>query len=218
MDSGVLADSHGPAPQQNRSRETQTRIVRAAEILFAERGYDGTTVQDITAKARCSVGTFYARFKDKESLFLHIHDQHCAALLQRMAFLCDLFEAENARLEVVVNQIVRALFVFAGRRRALTRVFMQRSSNDPTFQARYARIWKQVLSHLEPALLRRRDEITHPDPERAIAFTLQALHGLWANDILHFRVQDITGQIGGEQLATEATEACMAWLGAAGKK
>ena len=218
MDGIVLARTHGRTPQQNRSRETLTRIVQAAEILFAERGYDGTTVQDITAKARCSVGAFYARFKDKESLFLHIHDQHCAALLQRMSFLCDLFEAENARLEVIVNQIVRALFVFAGRRRALTRVFMQRSSNDPVFQARYARIWKQVLGLLEPALLHRRDEIAHPDPERAIAFALQALHGLWANDVLHFRVRDITGQIGGEQLAAEATAACMAWLGGTRKK
>ena len=218
MDSVVVARTHGRTPQQNRSRATLTRIVEAAETLFAERGYDGTTVQDITVKARCSVGAFYARFKDKESLFLHIHDQHCAALLQRMTFLCELFEAENAKLEAVVNQIVRALFVFVGRRRSLTRVFMQRSAHDPIFQARYARVWKQVLGLLEPALLRRRNEITHPDPERAVAFALQALHGLWAIDVLHHRVRDITGQIGGEQLAAEATAAFMAWLGVTGKK
>jgi AcrR family transcriptional regulator len=218
MASVALADDHGRAPQQSRSRETQARIVRAAESLFAERGYDGTTVQDITMRARCSVGSFYARFKDKESLFLHIHDQHCAELLQRMEFLCDLFEAENSRLDIVVHQIVRALFVFAGKRRTLTRVFMQRSADDPAFQARYATVWKQVQDLLQAALLRRRGEIKVPNPERAVAFTLQCLHGLWANDVLHYPTHDITGQISGEALAAEATEACLAWLGVAGKR
>ena len=212
------AIDHGRAPQQSRSRETQARIVRAAEFLFAERGYDGTTVQNITLRARCSVGSFYARFKDKESLFLHIHDRHCAELLQRMAFLCDLFEAENSRLDVVVHQIVRALFVFAGRRRALTRVFMRRSAEDPAFQARYARIWQQVCDHLQAAMLLRANEIHRPDPERAVAFTLQCLHGLWANDVLHYRTHEITGQISGEALAAEATEVCLAWLGVKGKR
>jgi AcrR family transcriptional regulator len=218
MASIAVAVDHDRAPQQSRSRETQARIVRAAETLFAERGYDGASVQDITAKARCSVGSFYARFKDKESLFLHSHDQHCAELLQRMAFLCDLFEAENSRLEIVVHQIVRALFLFAGRRRTLTRVFMQRSAEDADFQARYATVWKQVQGLLQAALLRRRGEINRPEPERAVAFTLQCLHGLWANDVLHYRMHEITGQITGEALAAEATEACLAWLGVVGKR
>jgi AcrR family transcriptional regulator len=165
------------------------------------------------ARARCSVGAFYARFKDKEGLFLHIHDRQCELLTQRIDFLCDLFRSENASLEVMVRQSVRALFLFAGQRRALTRVFIQRSGIDPVFHARYARTWGTVRDRLRPAMLSRRAEIAHPDAERAVDFTLQLMHSGWANDVLHHRMAAITGQETGEALVEDLTDACLAYLG-----
>lgn len=217
MDGAVLDERHGRAPRQDRSRRTLTRIVAAAEALFAERGYDGTTVGDIASRARCSVGTFYARFNDKESLFLHLHDQQCGQLLQRIEFLCDLFRAENATLEVMVRQTVRGLFVFAGERRAMTRVFIQRSGADPAFHERYARSWGEVRERLLPLWLARRSEIGHPEPDRAADFALQLIHAAWANDVLHHRVAALTGQQTGDALIDDLTEACLAWLGVGGK-
>ena len=209
-----LDRDHGRAPQQSRSRESLTRIVEAGEILFAARGYDGTTVNDIVSRARCSVGSFYARFKDKESLFLHIHDQQCALLIQRINFLSDLARAEKASLETVVRQSVRALFLFGGQRRELTRVFIQRSGVDADFHARYARVWGEVRDRLRPVMLARKREINSPtDPGRAIDFALQLMHSLWANDVLHHRMKDITGQETGEALIEDLTESCLAWLG-----
>jgi AcrR family transcriptional regulator len=169
-------------------------------------------------RARCSVGAFYARFKDKESLFLHIHDRQCDLLIQRIDFLCDLFRSENAPLEVMVRQSVRALFLFAGQRRSLTRVFIQRSGTDPAFHARYARTWGAVRERLQPSMLSRRGEISHPDPERAIDFTLQLMHSGWANDVLHHQMKNITGQETGEALIEDLTEACLAYLGLIGPK
>ncbi len=208
-----LDRDHGRAPQQSRSRETLTRIVDAAEALFAERGYDGTTVNDIVGRAHCSVGSFYARFKDKESLFLHIHDQQCALLIQRIDFLGDLVRAENATLETVVRQSVRALFLFAGQRCELTRVFIQRSSVDPEFHERYARTWGAVRDRLRPVMLSRKAEIISDNPTRAVDFTLQLMHSLWANDVLHHKMKDITGQETGEALIEDLTDSCLAWLG-----
>ena len=194
------------------------RITDAGEKLFAERGYDGASVSDIVSHARCSVGAFYARFKDKESLFLHIHDRQCDLLIQRIDFLGDLFRSENATLEIMVRQSVRALFLFAGQRRSLTRVFIQRSGIDPVFHARYARTWGEVRARLRPPMLLLRHEISHPDPERAIDFTLQLMHSGWANDVLHHQMKDITGQETGEALIEDLTEACLAYLGLTGPK
>jgi AcrR family transcriptional regulator len=213
LDTVGLHRDHGWTPQQARSRRTLERLVDAAEALFAERGYDGASIGDIVARARCSVGAFYARFKDKEGLFLHIHDRQCELLIQRIGFLCDLFRAENASLEVVVRQSVRALFLFAGQRRALTRVFIQRSGIDPDFHARYARTWGAARERLRPVMLARRGEIAHPDPERAVDFALQLMHSGWANDVLHHRMAEITGQETGEALVEDLTDACLAWLG-----
>ncbi|MBO39683.1 MAG: hypothetical protein CMM75_10995 [Rhodospirillaceae bacterium] len=209
-----LDQDYGRTPQQNRSRQTLTRIVQAAEALFAERGYDGTTVNQIVNKARCSVGGFYARFKDKESLFLHIHDRQCDLLIKRVNFLGDLVRAENASLETVVRQSVRTLFLFAGQRRELTRMFIQRSGVDGEFHARYARTWGRVRDRLRPIMLARKNEIqTGTDPIRAIDFTLQLMHSLWANDVLHHKMKDITGQETGEALINDLTNTCLAWLG-----
>lgn len=194
------------------------RITDAAEKLFAERGYDGASVSDIVARARCSVGAFYARFKDKESLFLHIHDRQCRLLIQRIDFLCDLFRSESAPLEVMVRQSVRALFLFAGQRRSLTRVFIQRSGTDPAFHARYARTWGEVRDRLRPAMLSRRAEIAHPDVQRAVDFTLQLMHSLWANDVLHHQMKSVTGQETGEALIEDLTDACLSYLGLTGPK
>jgi AcrR family transcriptional regulator len=213
MDSIEFDGDLGRAPQQTRSRETLTRLTDAAEKLFAEKGYDGASVSDIVTMARCSVGSFYARFKDKESLFLHIHDRQCDMLIQRIDFLCDLFRSENASLEVMVRQSVRALFLFAGQRRSLTRVFIQRSGMDTVFHARYARTWGEVRKRLRPSLLSRKHEISHPGPERAVDFTIQLMHSGWANDVLHHQMKDVTGQESGEALIEDLTDACLSYLG-----
>lgn len=213
MDTVEFDRDLGRAPQQTRSRETLVRLTEAAEILFAEKGYDGASVSDIVTRARCSVGTFYARFKDKESLFLHVHDRQCDMLIQRIDFLCDLFRSENSSLEVMVRQSVRALFLFAGQRRSLTRVFIQRSGMDPVFHARYARTWGKVRERLRPSMLSRKHEISHSDPERAVDFTIQLMHSGWVNDVLHHQMKEVTGQESGEALIEDLTDACLSYLG-----
>lgn len=208
----VIDRAHGRAPQQARSQATLARITEAAEKLFAERGYDGTTVGEIAAEAQCSVGAFYARFKDKESLLLHVHAGQCRQLVERIEFLCDLLRAENAGLEEMVRQLVRGLFRHAAGRRSLTRVFIHRSGSDPAFHARYAAAWGEVRDRMRPLLLSRRAEIRHRDPVRAVDFAIQMLHAAWANDVLHHRMKDLMGQTSGDALIADLTDACLAHL------
>ncbi len=59
-----------PAPQSLSSKGRQTReaIEQAARKLFAERGFHGTTLADITSAAGKSPAVFYRYFDDKEDL------------------------------------------------------------------------------------------------------------------------------------------------------
>ena len=211
-DAPVLDRSYGRAPRQSRSRATLVRIEDAAEALFAERGYDNATVGDIVARAGCSVGSFYARFNDKEALLHHIHDRHCRTLIERIEFICGLLRAENASLEMAIRQIARTLLVFGTGRRTLTRVFIQKSGVDADFHLRYARAWSEVRVRLRPVLLARRREIARSNPERAADFVLQLMHAGWANDVLHHGVKEITGQSSGDALIGDLTDACVAYL------
>jgi AcrR family transcriptional regulator len=48
------------------------RVMKAAIPVFAKRGYQGTTVDDLLASGRIGVGNFYSLFKGKEDCFLAI--------------------------------------------------------------------------------------------------------------------------------------------------
>lgn len=50
------------------SNNKRTDILEAALILFAERGFDGTTVPTIAEKASVGAGTIYRYFENKEVL------------------------------------------------------------------------------------------------------------------------------------------------------
>src|SRR6202161_3101809 len=51
-----------------KGRQTRTAIEQAARKLFAARGFNGTTLADITSAAGKSAAVFYRYFDDKEDL------------------------------------------------------------------------------------------------------------------------------------------------------
>lgn len=59
---------------QQRSEETQTKIMTAAIKLFSNLGYNKTSVDIICAEAGISKGAFYHHFKSKQELFLALLD------------------------------------------------------------------------------------------------------------------------------------------------
>jgi AcrR family transcriptional regulator len=68
-----MGNSHKnhPAPpaagrRQRRAAETRLRLFRSALQLFAERGFTGVTVEDITEAADVGKGTFFNYFESKD--------------------------------------------------------------------------------------------------------------------------------------------------------
>jgi AcrR family transcriptional regulator len=58
--------------RERRKQETHQRLVESAWDLFQERGYDHTTVADITEAADVAKGTFFNYFATKEAIVDHI--------------------------------------------------------------------------------------------------------------------------------------------------
>lgn len=57
---------------QQRSEETQARILDAAVRRFSISGYDGTSVDEICLEAGVSKGAFYHHFPAKQAVFLSL--------------------------------------------------------------------------------------------------------------------------------------------------
>jgi AcrR family transcriptional regulator len=79
-----------PVGRERLSREAlasfqRDRIIDAATGVFAKRGYQATTVDNIVAVAKASVGNFYQHFDGKEDCFLGVFDRIVAAGRERVA-------------------------------------------------------------------------------------------------------------------------------------
>ena len=65
-----------------RSREnTRARLVEAAAQVFADKGLDGATLDDLTAAAGFTRGAFYSNFESKHELFFAVHDDLSSRLI-----------------------------------------------------------------------------------------------------------------------------------------
>lgn len=58
--------------RQERAAATQQQLLEAARQIFAERGYQGTSVAAITDAASTAHGTFYLYFRNKEDVFAQV--------------------------------------------------------------------------------------------------------------------------------------------------
>jgi TetR/AcrR family fatty acid metabolism transcriptional regulator len=68
---------------KNNSKEhTRSRIINSAKSLFAEQGYQKTTIVDISRQAGLSEAALYEYFHGKEDLLLTIPDLWVSELLQ----------------------------------------------------------------------------------------------------------------------------------------
>lgn len=124
-----------PPPRQQRSSENRERLKAAALELFGGRGYEGTGVDDIAARARLAVGSFYQHYRSKRQLLLALMDE----LLDRLSRL-------ELRFDVPAD-------VRAALRELLARAF----STDLEFLGAY-RAWQEaVLSDAD--LLKKHERI-----------------------------------------------------------
>jgi AcrR family transcriptional regulator len=60
----------------------RTAMMKAAILVFAEKGYHAATIRDVVGEANVAIGTFYFYFPDKETLFVHLYEETADFLLQ----------------------------------------------------------------------------------------------------------------------------------------
>lgn len=67
--------------QVQQRQNTRRRLAQAAQALFASRGFDATTVDEIATEAGVSRRTFFYHFASKEDVILSWHDEFEQALI-----------------------------------------------------------------------------------------------------------------------------------------
>jgi len=70
--------------RERKKQRTRETIVRVAMDLFAERGFEGTTIHDIAASAEIAPRTFFGYFRSKEAVVFHDFDAAFVAFSARL--------------------------------------------------------------------------------------------------------------------------------------
>ena len=74
-----------PTRKAEQSRETQDRLIKAAKDLFGSKGYAGTAMEDLVARAGMTRGALYHQYRDKRDLFRAVFEAVEIELGQRIA-------------------------------------------------------------------------------------------------------------------------------------
>jgi len=111
------------------SRKERERAFRRHEILeaamrvFAKKGFEGTTVDDIAAEAEFSKGALYFYFKNKEEIFLGIVRM---ALEQEKDFLAEALEEKGSNIDKL-SKIAQGYFDYVEKNGNLIRILHSES-------------------------------------------------------------------------------------------
>lgn len=147
--------------RQKRGQERIDALLRAAEEVFAEVGYERATTNLIAQRAEASPGTLYQFFRNKEEMAIELANRHMA----RSAVMHDRYLSENRQLPrdlvAEIDSIVDPLLSFEQSVLALEAIelavattpelrtkadFRHRSAVE-----RLSRRLKTIVPHLTPA-------------------------------------------------------------------
>lgn len=90
--------------------DTRTRILRAAELLFIEHGFEATTMRQITGKAGVNLAAINYHFGSKEQLIEEVFRQRLGGLIGQCLERLDRLEESAAGAALRPRQIVEAFF------------------------------------------------------------------------------------------------------------
>ena len=93
-----------------RLERRRRRIANAALALFATRGYNATSVEEVVAAAKVSKSAFYEFFTSKEDCFRELLEQEGGALIHDVLAAAATGHNHHERLRLGITTFVRSCF------------------------------------------------------------------------------------------------------------
>lgn len=194
--------------RQDRSRRTAERIVAAALDLLGECSFEEMKVKEIAARARISVGGFYARFSSKEALLDYLNHAVIGGIvaLVEERFSPSATAGLDAR-NVIERFITLGIDTFREHRTVLRAASLRsRTSSDPAFQERMREANRSIHDVFRARLREHAHEFGHPDPDAATDIALTAVSAVMREYILFNDLRPQFDPIQDRRLAVELTD------------
>lgn len=159
-----------------RGRRTMTKLVDAAAVVFARKGFLDTKITDITAEAGVANGSFYTYFESKEGIFRAVIDEVNERMFTKSRVPAGAGSSPYQRIEHATRAYVRAYREEAG----LLMILEQVASFSPAFREMRRETRKSFRSRTERGI-RRFQEAGLVSPSLPPDYTAAALISMVSN-------------------------------------
>ena len=198
-------------PKQKRSQESLERVLEASMRLLEENGFDAFTIQDVSQRADVSVGAIYARFGNKESLLRAVHRHAMESVRAEHDFVATDGHPPGAARDVIAAAVRTVAAIFRGNE-DLLRAFMHLGAVDDEIARRGSENSIDLAKQFEERVLQHRDQITHPDPEKAVDVAFRMAYCTFARQVMYGSTFESDRPIDWDALVDEVGAACAAYL------
>jgi len=200
-------------PLQERSQKTLERMLDAGEALISEKGFDQASVSEIARRAKSSVGAFYSRFPDKDSLLQGLHERFLQEALATADVALEPSRWEGAGPEEFLEEAISFLLSIRRRHAGLIRAIVLKAGVDPSAAGRTNQFFEEISRRFSAFVLSHwSGRLTHPQPVIAAEFCFRAIVGMLALRTLFSDASPQSVAFEREVLASELARVCKMYL------
>ena len=152
-------------PKQQRSQDTQRKLLSALHACLKNKFFEHITIKELAEAAGVSVGTFYRRFKDKESLLPLLYQDFGHDLDQ---WVTDLEKNSfNCLAEAVEQMSYQTLDFLAGRKSVFRTLHLNSRLHSDLLDSDKTVDRNVIYQRMAAILLRFDHEISAKEPKAA---------------------------------------------------
>lgn len=199
-------------PKQDRSKASLERLLQAASELLAERGYAEFTLQDVSKRAKVSIGSIYNRFSGKDDLIRELQERELHAMEVEAAVLINKLRRKDLRLKKLLPLITREFGFFLKRHSPILRPMMEIACIDEVVAKKGKEHFEQNIGDFERLILERRSEITQENPERAVHICFQIIYASLARYLGLGTVPEVVGEGNWDRLLDDVSRVSLHFL------
>ena len=199
-------------PQQARSIESTNRMLDAAERLMREGGPRAITIEAVIERSETSMGSFYARFENREGLFQALHERFLNYVIED-----DLFQQLEGAiaqpdLASAVHTFISRLYVMQQKHRDAAAFFMIFNNSDSIMREQGAEISRAFAELLHRLVKAHSAEVSHKNLRVASDFATMLIAGIALEGLLH-EPGELTGRSRStKQIIDSTSQAVVAYL------
>ena len=199
-------------PKQNRSKASLERLLNAACELLTENGYKDFTLQEVSKRAKVSIGSIYNRFKSKEDLIRLLQVRELETLEVETAMVITRIRRKQLKLRLLVPEVVSEYANLLKKHKGILRPLMEISAVDEVVATYGKTHAAQNIADFIQLLLERKEEISQPDPARAVDHIFKVVYAALARYLGLGIMDGVSGEGDWEELLDDLSQITLHYL------